>query len=605
MKNIITKTIDKIIAVILAMVVFVACNDEFMERFPETAISPEAFFKTVKDLELYTNTYYTTLQPEFLDYISDNNAAFSTTLYAVPATNLIRGDINVENVTGWSRDEWGTLRKYNLFLENVSKATGDQAAINHYIGLTRMQRAIWYYTYVKRYSDVPWYSESLTEVDEELLYKTRDPRTLVVDNIMADLQYAVDNMSGDVNSRTQFSRWYAAAMMARICLHEGTFRKYHPELNLQSTANSFLNKAVEAAEIVMNSGNFEIDKTGGTDNEYRSLFSSMDLSKSREMILFKEYSNDMGIRHEAGFRTSESAVVGYSRNLMEDYQYITSDGKAVPFNSLPGYDKMPYAQVFENRDPRFSQTFMPPGYIRPGTTQPYRPNLTAGGYYSIKYMPSTVEQFGGQQHTDMSLFRYAEILLIYAEAKAEMGTITQEDLDKSVNLIRDRVEMPPTIIGNIVEDATLKAQFPEVTDYLILEIRRERRIELVYEQFRWDDLFRWKAGHLFTNLQEGIYVEQLGLLDLNGDGKPTVGLFESVATNTVPEAERANYSFYYLKDAAGNPGVISLTNGTSGHIIINSEVGHRTFDDPKFYYLPIPQQQTILNPNLEQTMFWK
>ena len=604
MKNIIIQTINKIWVATLTMILLVACNDEFMDRFPETSISPEAFFRNIKDMELYTNTYYTSIEAEFVDYISDNNTTFGTNWWGDGSHhNLIRGNLIPDNAPGWSRDQWGTLRKYNLFLENAGKASGDKVSINHYIGFTRLQRAVWYYNMVKRYHDVPWYSGTLSDTNEDLLYKARDPRTLVVDSIMADLDFAVRNMSEAMGNRTRVSRWYAAAMMARICLNEGTFRKYHPELNLQGTANTYLNKAVEAAEIVMNSTNFNIDKTGGKDDAYRQLFANLNLANNREMILFKDFDNNLSIRHSAGYRGANIEHQP-TRSAMESYQYITPDGRAVPFSTVAGYDKMSFVQVFENRDPRFSQTFMYPGYIRPGLTEPYRPNLYYGGYTQQKYMPPSDDQWGDdRQYTDLAVFRYAELLLIYAEAKAELGALTQGDLDKSINLIRDRVELPPTVIGQIVEDATLKAQFPDVTDFLILEVRRERRIELFCEQFRWDDLMRWKAGHLFTKMQEGIYVEQLGPIDINGDGVPTVAIFESAETNTVPEEERGSYSFFYLKNAAGEPGDISLTNGTSGFIVVNSEV-NRTFKDPQYYYFPVPRQQTILNPNLKQTIYW-
>ena len=207
---------------------------------------------------------------------------------------------------------------------------------------------------------------------------------------MADLDYAVPNMSEDMGNRSRLSKWYAAAMMSRICLHEGAFRKYHDELNLQSTANVYLNKAVEAAEIVMNSGKFSIDKSGV--NAYQSLFTNMDLSKSPEMILFRDYDLSAQLFHNMG-RTAFDFVANYSRSLMESYQYITPEGKAVPFSTVPGYDKMNYVQVFENRDPRMRQTFMYPGYTRPGMTTPSFANLNFGGYPVIKFIPPTYEQF--------------------------------------------------------------------------------------------------------------------------------------------------------------------------------------------------------------------
>lgn len=576
-----------------------SCNNDFMDRFPETSISPEAYFKTVKDLELYTNTYYGNLSTYYFDYVSDNYASYAE---VHSNNNLIRGNISSETVGGWS--DWGTLRTYNLFLDNVHKVSGDPEEIAHYIGLTRLQRADWYYTQVKWYNDLPWYSKALSDTDEELLYKARDPRTLVVDSIMADLDYAVENMSSEMGNGTQFNRWYALAIQARICLHEGTFRKYHDELNLQNTASLYLEKAIQATSEIIESGKFQIDKRGGKDLAYWNLFTNYDLSGSPEMILFKDYDDGEQIKHGAGAQVL-SWVCNLSRSLMESYEYLTDEGKAIPFSMVPGYETKRFTEVFENRDPRFSQTFMRPGYIKGGESLPFRPNLNLGGYPCIKFVPNEADQLVGvNTDTDLPVVRYAEILLINAEAKAELGKLTQDDMDKTINEIRSRVEMPRIILSEIVNDPNLSAQYPNVTDKALLQIRRERRIELMGENFRWDDLMRWKAGQLIEQVQQGAYIDKFGVFDISGDGIPEMGIFKNEASNTVPEAERGNYTFYYLEDKGGQKTTICLSDGDSGYIMMNGEIGTRKFEQPKYYYWPIPQNQRLLNKNLEETIFW-
>lgn len=578
-----------------------SCNNDFLERYPETSLAPEAFFKTTQDLKLYTNTYYEYINPEWLDYVSDNCVSYAE---SSEYNNLLRGSITPQTVSGWSRDDWGKLRRLNLFMDHVHNASGDPEEINHYIGITRLERALFYFGQVKKYSDVPWYSSALTDTDEDMLYKVRDPRTLVVDSIMADLNYATEHISEKIGDKTQFSKWYASAMKARICLFEGTFRKYHKELNLENTADFYLNEAVNAANTIIESGKFSIDKGSAPETAYWRLFNNYDLSGSPEIILFKDYNSDYQIRHSAAVQTY-NWVTSYSRSLMESYQYIKEDGSVVPFSSLAEYNKKTFVEVFTNRDPRFSQCFMYPGFTVPGTQTPGRPNMNLGGYPMIKYMPETADQFASKmQYTDLPVSRYAEVLLIYAEAKAELGNISQNDLDISVNQIRARVNMPPTTIGAIVEDQSLKKQFPEVSNYLLLEIRRERRIELVNENFRWDDLARWGAGHLLGQVQEGIYIDKLGLFDVTGDGVPEIGIFENEASNTVPEEERSKYSFYYLKSNEGGLNTFSLSEGNHGHIVMNGELNSRRFLDPQYYYFPIPQTQITLNPNLKQTIFW-
>lgn len=593
------KTLFKNIT-LLSMVLLIGCNDSFMDRFPETAISSEAYFKTVKDLELYTNTYYDLVSPQYCDWVSDNCASFSDVHFH---NNLIRGSITPDNVGGWN--DWGTLRRFNFFLDNVNKVNGEQDQVNHHIGLTRLHRAIWYYDMVKKYSDVPWYSKSLSDTDEELLYKAQDPRTMVMDSIMSDIDFAINNISADTENRTVFNKWYALAIKARICLHEGTFRKYHTELNLQSTANVYLMKAVDASQKIMESGLFKIDKNGGKNKAYWNLFAGYDLSASPEIILYKDFDYEAQIKHGAG-PTTFNWVTNLSRSLMESYEYLTDDGKAIPFSKVKDYNKKSFTEVFESRDPRFSQTFMYPGYKIEGTAVPHRPNMNLGGYPQIKFMPGKADQIIiPTSYTDLPVCRYAEVLLINAEAKSELGQLTQSDLDKTINDIRSRVEMPPIKIGQLEDDPQLKVQFPEISDRVLLEIRRERRIELMSENFRWDDLMRWKAGHLIEEVQQGIYIDKFGVFDISGDGIPEVGIFQNEANNNIPKDERDNYTFYYIEKSDGTPNSFRLSNETSGYIVINNEIRSRKFEQPKYYYQPIPKTQLKLNPNLKQTTFWK
>ena len=464
-------------------------------------------------------------------------------------------------------------------------------------------RAMWYYQQVKWYNDVPWYSHALTDTDTEALYKPRDSRELVVDSIMADLDYATQHISTDMGNRTLMSKWYALAMQARICLHEGTFRKYHDELELQVTANRFLQKAADAASQIMESRLFEIDQTGGINAAYQNLFTGYSLASSKEIILFKDYDNDLRIRHGAP-EQSFNKITSFSRSLMESYEYLDENGNAVPFSMVAGHETMNFVDVFKNRDPRLAQTFMYPGYMRPGVSTAYIQNMELGGYPCIKFMVNDAAQLvSSLAYTDLPICRYAEVLLIYAEAKAELGQLTQDDMDKSINLIRDRVGMPRIIISEIKDDPNLNAQYPGITDKALLQIRRERRIELVNENFRWDDLMRWKEGHLIREVQKGIYIDHLGVFDVTGDGVPDVGIYKDAESNPIPETERGNYIFYYL-ESGGNPATISLTEGDHGYIVVNSEIGNRHFEEPKYYYWPIPRQQRVLNPKLEETIFW-
>lgn len=364
----------KILYIALALISLSSCNDSFLDRLPETSLVTENFFRSPSDLALFVNKLYLSESPKYWDPGTDNVVASEKD----EILDLIRGNITPETVGGWY---WGQIRELNYFLDNADKAQGSQELINHYIGIVRMLRGLEYYErIVKRYSDGPWYEHVLKDTDTELLMKTQDPRTFIVDKIMEDLEFGVQNILPDIKDRTVYNKWYAYGLLARIALHEGTFRKYHDELELQSSADQFLEKAVNACEKIMaNTTDFGIYTDGGID-AYGNMFISNNLSKCKEILLFKDFSYDLNIKHDVAMNVF-SYNTDLSRSLMESY-LIKKDGKAVPFSSIDNYKTKTFMETFEDRDPRYRQTFMYPGYIRPGDAKPFIPNLNLGGIYA-------------------------------------------------------------------------------------------------------------------------------------------------------------------------------------------------------------------------------
>lgn len=587
----------KILYIALALISLSSCNDSFLDRLPETSLVTENFFRSPSDLALFVNKLYLSESPKYWDPGTDNVVASEKD----EILDLIRGNITPETVGGWY---WGQIRELNYFLDNAGKAQGSQELINHYIGIVRMLRGLEYYErIVKRYSDGPWYEHVLKDTDTELLMKTQDTRTFIVDKIMEDLEFGVQNILPDIKDRTVYNKWYAYGLLARIALHEGTFRKYHDELELQSSADQFLEKAVNACEKIMaNTTDFGIYTDGGID-AYGNMFISNNLSKCKEILLFKDFSYDLNIKHDVAMNAF-SYNTDLSRSLMESY-LIKKDGKAVPFSSIDNYKTKTFMETFEDRDPRYRQTFMYPGYIRPGDAKPFIPNLNLGGYTQIKFVPQDPQQNQwGCSYNDLPLMRLGEILLIYAEAKAELGTLTQADLDKSINQLRDRVGMPHMVLSELTIDPTLEQQYPNVNGNLknaILEIRRERRVELACEGFRKDDILRWKVGKLLE-MPQGVYIAELNtVFDVTGDGVTDVGVFLN------KESVKPIYKkkvLYYLEEQ-GEKTSISLSEGDHGYIILTNDITNpKKFIEPKYYYYPIPKNQFTYNPNLRQTIFW-
>ncbi|RPD42863.1 RagB/SusD family nutrient uptake outer membrane protein [Chitinophaga barathri] len=604
------KKIHRLIYIGMFAATAVSCKKEFLDRFPQTDVTKETFFNTPQDLETYTNTFYEYMGPGWDDINSDNISSYSG---SGEVDVLVRGTINQTNVSswgGWNKDAWAPLRRFNYMLDNVGKTTGDPVAIRHYIGIARFFRARFYMGKLERYSDVPWYNTALATNDESL-YKARDTRALVADSILNDLNYAVENIKPDEGNRTRVSKWSALALLARFGLNEGTWRKYHAELNLGGDHARFLERAAWAADQLMTSGRFSINNTGKGGEDYRALFVSPTLSGNKEAIQWVDYQQALGVGNNT------HTVLGWTWSLSHSLAetYLMKDG--TPFTAQPGYATKDFVNIFANRDPRMAETIAPPGFSPNLDGKPYiaKPNL--GGYDQVKFYPRNPSQRQGWvlNYSALPVFRYAEALLAYAEAKAELGTITQADIDKTINLLRSRVLMPVMNIAaaNAQPDNALALQYPDVSGAnkgLLLEIRRERRVEMACEGLRFSDLMRWKAGKRLEDAQAGMYVPALGALDVSGDGIQDIAILASPNDESpiagLPENIKKNLAKFYLKDATGKDNNFYLKNGNSGHIFfIRDRDQPRVFIEPKYYYRPIPQDQLLLNSNLKQIFGWE
>lgn len=577
-----------------------SCNDSFLDQTPETSITEINFFKTDADLELYSNSFYpyyyggTNTSAAISDSPSDNVVNGNTTdvLY-----NYLSGATNANNVGKWS---WGEIRTVNFMIARMGNATGSNA--NHYRGFARLTRAMLYYEKVRAYSDVPWYSRDLQTNDDDLLYKTQDSRALVVDSIVADLDYAIANMktAGELGNHVHISKDAAIALKARICLEEASWRKYHAELGL-SDADKYYQLAIAACEQLMGMGY-------SLASDYGGFFRNTSLASNPEAILYRDYDRGMGVMwwYSGGY---SGGNYGASKDLFDSYLYLKDDGTAVPYTSISGYNTKSYVDGFKNRDPRMGVTLIYPGYIRPGSDFPYVQYVnTTQGYHVQKYEPMTngenVSGYGSGSTCfgDIALFRYAEILLIYAEAKAEMGSLTQSDLDNTINLLRTRVNMPTAQLSDWLsnEDPVLKAKYSNVSssqEGAVLEVRRERRVELAFEGLRKSDLFRWAMGKQFEDLGEGIYVGTKfpAEIDLTGDGVADVAIVSSESDKAAEVAK----------------GLITYVIGTDGFNVSKGGFIEPTDDESRYifstkcYYTPVSIQDIAVNPNLKQNPNWQ
>jgi len=446
---------------------------------------------------------------------------------------------------------------------------------------------------------VPWYGTTLGTTDEEQLYKARDTREFVVDEIINDLEFATTNLQ-DEGSKTLLSKWSAYAQLARFCLYEGTYRQYHAgenDLHVTKTPEYFYNMAIEAANVVMNSDAFSIP-LGNVDGVYIDLFDgTTDMNSSPEIIMYIDYEDD---KREHGSELVLDFENGVSRSMADSY--LKLDGT---FMSPNESQTLELNNAFTGRDPRMKQSIFYPGYIYPVTGNPYKlPINVTGGYGQIKFLPMEKGHYDGYKTVfiDLPLYRYAEVLLIYAEAKAELGQLTQSDLDATINQLRSRVGVAPLNMNPAV-DPVQELMYPNITSSQkaeLLEIRRERRVELFGEGHRYSDMMRWKVGKIFEKAQKGIYVPNTGLVDITGNGE--ADYFISDDGSNMPGNLPAGITIHLTED---DTVPFYLEFGKSGHIMFKLEQnGLGTFMEPKYYYRPIPTSEILLNPNLEQLFGW-
>lgn len=573
------KNYFSIIYCFILMIALGACK-KFVDRPPKDRISDQEMGFSANEMKLYSNQFYL-LFPGWkpLDY-SPGIFSFDNS-----SDNMVNGNYTYNaqlagTVTpspsggGW---DWGNVRAVNYFLVNYNKTTEPAENINTYIGEMYFWRAWVYYDLFKRFGELPWYSQLLNTGDKELLEAPRLPRNVIADSILADLNKAIELLlpAGEAEP-LRVNKGVALAFKSRVALYEGTWEKYHNGTVFgvsNPDPEKYFRQVVTAVEALITSGKYSILPFQSTPKwNYWRLFNQKDLSGNPEIILWKKFDKALGLTHFGQNSLSyHGDNTGVSKQLV-DY-YLAADGKPISISPLYlGDDSI--ARVVKNRDPRLEQTILVrghPRFINGGDTAKFiEPaiNLAAGqrnttGYQLFKgAAPDDADGTGSV--TANIIFRYAEALLNYAEAKAELGEATQEVLDETVNQLRARVNMPPlTVTVGFTDPAW---EFPELSP-LLNEIRRERRIELALEGYRFDDLMRWRAHRLIKRPLYGAKFSQ----------------FVGKTFNPPLPADIPVSSDGYIYPLKNTP----AANGWQ-------------FDENKNYLLPLPLNELTLNPNLKQ-----
>ncbi len=572
--------------VIILFLALTACEG-FLDRTPLDEISSEDYWKSTNDLKLYVNQFY----PNAF-YVSGSDRyehifaadIESDDMLHVQEMPRLQGSRVIPATGGWN---YSTIRSVNYFFDNYEQCESDFDEYKIYVGEALFFRAFFYFDLVKEYGDVPYFDKAL-QTDSEELYLARTPRNQVINFIIDDLDLAMTYLpSGKQEGGNRLSKDIAQLFKSRVCLYEGTWEKYHsgdPFGVSNPNSEEYLQMAVQAAESVMLTGVYNIYSTGNPEWDY-FFFSEVDYSDNPEVLLQKDYNLDLGLGHARQFQTATgtSGGAGLTKSFVESY--LCTDGKPIYLsNGSPN----PLYQgdgdlitTATNRDPRFVQTIFTPGFPLQiegaDTTYFVRPSVDEAAHTvnPTGYQINKILNFDPIHHASLStsgvgftgwiIFRYAEVLLNYAEAKAELGTLTQGDIDKTIKLLRDRVGMPNLDISSIENDPNWL--FPDLSPVLN-EIRRERRVELIGEGFRWNDIARWAAAD-----------------EVLTGHRPLGAMFNSI---DYPDLNADDYS---LTDGYFDPLKSRLPNGYG-------------FDLERDYLSPISTEELTLNINLDQNPGW-
>ncbi|MDD4592459.1 MAG: RagB/SusD family nutrient uptake outer membrane protein [Parabacteroides sp.] len=571
----------QIINICLFVMLFTACND-FLDKGPLDTFTNDNFWTSENNVKGYANTFY----QDFTGYGNAGGAGlfYFKTLSDDQAGNSF-ADWTYQNVPAssstWS-DGWIEIRRAHILMENVEKMEMSNEAKNHWTGVGRLMRAWHYYQLVRSYGDVPWIDKSLDIKDDGYLYGTRENRDLVMDNVLDDLNYACEHMY-DNASKTTLNRDVAYAMKAEICLFEGTFRKYRKAEDGQSApdmtgANKFLNETKSAAVYLMNR-KYVLNKS------YQGNYNSINLANNPEMIFYKAYKQNVLQHSLIDYTCSSTQLSGMTKNAFESYLF--TDGKPMALTTLSRDDAarmyvgtkiiagkelpdtvLSITHLLKVRDLRLSATidtalcYVDRGFTRFGSGM----SMTSStGYGVSKYDNKSLENMyrnqTGQNFTHAPIFWLSVVYLQYAEACAELGNVTQNDLDISVNKLKARAGLPPLTVEVGFSDPANNMNVNDLT----WEIRRERRTELMFDNWnRYWDLIRW---HQLDKLDSSVYPEIL--LGANIVNDPYNKSVEKVGTYI---DGRKNKSRLY---------------------------------NSKHYWYPIPSDQISLNPQLEQNQGWK
>ncbi|MFT4205191.1 MAG: RagB/SusD family nutrient uptake outer membrane protein [Chitinophagaceae bacterium] len=529
----------------------VSCNKK-LDKVPESQLSDPTYWKTANDLKYAVNNIYSSLPS------TENNAYDNRTenTYGMARNDISDGSRTVAATnTDWA-NFFAAIRMANNVLAKSVDIDDDADAVKKYVAEARFFRGYFYFELVKRFGDLPLLLRIFDETDT-LVTAHRTNRKIVLDSAINDLEFAQQNLpqAADQSSEEygRITSGAATGTIARIGLFEGTWSKYHE--NDETATAKYLDTAIAASQRLMDGGYYGLYQYGTQpDSSYFYLFQyAGEGSANRENILVRLYGENLSNSIAAHTYTQllDKGQASPTRSLVDAYLY--KDG--LPLGQSPLTQAQDSVQAeFIDRDPRLGMTVFNKKlwYV----SSYYQPTFsgTLTGYKTAKYFISS-DFNTGVSYIDNIVLRYGEILLTYAEAVYEKnGAVSDDDLNKSLNLVRDRAGMPH-LTNTFVSANNLSMQD---------EIRRERRVELAIESnMRYWDIIRWKtAEDILPNAILGSKI------------------FPDEQTN-IPSDPPLYNDFLVVQSSS-----------------------QRTFNPERDYLTPIPTNDIGTDPNLTQNPGW-
>lgn len=524
----------------LAMASFCSCED-FLDKEPKDKQTNNTYWQTETSLRTYAQDFYSSFFKGYDvnytvfggyfsgddytdDYINLNNANTNSAGYIYFPTSATT-DWN--NKTAPWTDNYGVIYKANVMLENIPGMKITDEAKNHWTGVARYFRAMAYSALAKTYGGVP-YLDKVTDPADESLYKDRDSYLHIAQKIQEDFQFALDNVRTN-DTKRQVNKYVVGAYMSREMLYHSTWLKYHgttvgptSEKVADADIKALLQGAINGADVVMGSGIYKIGNT------YNALFTTDELAGNPEVIWYREYTTGVQGNALMSYNALEDQTQGGVTQDVID-SYLCSDGLPIAQSPLyKGANDPSIQKSFQERDPRLYQTVADSLRIMSALGTNYTEGTSPTGYPTKKFLNDAWLAAGSSLCTgilspaDAPCIRYAEVLLNYVEARYEIAKVggsafAQNDLDKSINELRKRQltkwrdkeakTMPQvqlsggslSVKGIVINDPARDADVEAV----LWEIRRERRIELIMEGRRGEDLRRWNKFEYLNSEKDG------------------------------------------------------------------------------------------------------